>query len=98
MNPAQPDASDRLKSITPTAHNGYLLHVPGEVIAAGSATLPAPSENEKHRPERTVEVDVPHLGKMRVTYMLKKYRHYKSNYWNWLAARADLITVDEPPR
>lgn len=89
MQPTPPDASDRLKSITPTAHNGYLLHVPGEVIAAGSATLPVPSENEKHRPGRTVEVDVPQLGKMRVTYMLKKYRHHKSSHWGWLATRAD---------
>jgi len=86
--------SDRRKPIEPTAHNGYLLHVPGEVIAAGSATLPPPSAAESAKPERTVEMDVPTLGgKVRIKYVLKSYRHYKSSHWRWSAEWADLVTA-----
>jgi hypothetical protein len=28
---------------------------------------------------------------VRITYMLRKYRHYTSSYWSWVAVRADFI-------
>ncbi|MES2415201.1 MAG: hypothetical protein V4614_15455 [Pseudomonadota bacterium] len=66
--------------------------MPGQIISAGSETLPPPDERENVKPEQTVDVDVPVLGsKVRITYMLRKYRHYKSHYWSWVALRADLI-------
>lgn len=86
---------ERLKGLSPTVHNGYLLYVPGEIISAGISALPPPSEAESFKPERTVDLDVPDLGgKVRITYLLKKFRHYRSSYWNWSVVRADPV---DPP-
>ena len=66
--------------------------MPGQIISEGSATLPPPDERENVKPERTVDVDVPVLGrKVRITYVLRKYRHYRSSYWSWVAIRADVM-------
>ena len=78
--------------LTPTSHNGILMHVPGQNISDGSSTLPKPSEAEKHKPERKVEIDSPELGlRVRITYRLNTYRHYKSSYWSWSAVWADVV-------
>lgn len=92
MNIAQLDAAGRLNGRPSTAHNGFLLFVPGELIAAGSATLPPPAASENHKPTRTADIEVPELGGLvRLTYTLKLYRHHKSSRWAWQVVRADAI-------
>jgi hypothetical protein len=87
-----PDFSERLKGRTCSAFNGCLLYVPGELIAAGMNTLPVPAESENFKPQRTVDIDVPNLyGMVRITFRLKKFRHYRDSYWRWSVERADLI-------
>lgn len=89
------DTSKRLQGLTESPQNGYLLYVPGEIIAAAIRALPPPSEGEKARPERSVEVDVPDLGgKVRITYTLKRFRHHKTSTWAWSVVRADPV---DPP-
>ena len=92
MKPAPLDDSGRLNGHAPTAHNGFLLFVPGDLIADGIATLPLPAESESHRPERTADITVPELGGLvRLAYTLKLYRHHKSSRWAWQVFRADAI-------
>jgi len=90
MNAPTFPAPSHLQTLSRSARNGYLFYVSGEIIAAGSNSLPPPSPSEVYKPERHVEVEVPNLGtKMCLTYVLNEYRHHKTRTWAWTVVRAD---------
>lgn len=67
--------------------NGILAHVGGAFIAAGMNQLPMP--DAKQEPGRTVVIDVPDLGWVRITYKLDWYQHGRSGkFWHWVATHA----------
>lgn len=89
----QPDPTrpNFLKTREYTDYNGYLRHVPGQDISAGSRMLPVASEGEKHTLERKAEIYSQELNAMvRITYRLAKHKHHKTTTWSWVANWADL--------
>lgn len=84
---ARPEGQSR----TPTPENGILAYVGAEYISAGSDPLPPASEKEQSQAERHVMLDVPGLGRVKITYELNTYRHRRSTFWHWRAKRADLV-------
>ncbi|MDO9115658.1 MAG: hypothetical protein Q7U63_17925 [Polaromonas sp.] len=88
---------DIRKPSTSTTHNGLLRFVPGQFIADAHSKLPPPSVSENHKPERKVEIEIPDLGHIIITFQLRKYRHYRSSYWCWSAAWADAVDKEKSP-
>lgn len=87
-NPAIPEQPSQAVE-APPSKNGILTQVGGQHIASASLQLPAASQAEQDEPQRTVTVEVPDLGRVRITFQLNTYRHGKSRHWHWLAVRAD---------
>jgi len=69
--------------------NGWLMRIPGDVIAAGSKGLPAASAAAAS--PREIEVDSPDLGRVRIRYEAKQFRHHRSSYWGWHAVWAERV-------
>lgn len=72
-----------------TPHNGWLTYVGYEHNGLGSKTLPPPGPGVKS--PQMVDMDVPDLGRVRITYEAWTYRHHKSSNWAWRATWADKI-------
>lgn len=66
---------------------GILTWLAGGIISGGSMELP-PAGPEQPESAQAV-VDAAHLGKVRITYALKSYKHGRSKHWHWVAVRAD---------
>lgn len=79
--------------------NGILAYVGAPYVAQGCKMLPTASASEASAPRRSVVLDVPDLGPVRITYELNSYRHYKSRYWHWVSKHAERVTLasDLPP-
>lgn len=73
----------------PPAANGILAQVGGEFAAAGANSLPKP--DSKQEAERTVVIDIPDLGWVRITYKLDWYSHGRGKFWHWRAVRAERV-------
>jgi hypothetical protein len=71
--------------------------VAGQFIADAHSNLPPPSESEIEKPVRKVEIEVPDLGNVVITFQLRKYRHYRSSYWRWSASWADAMDKEKSP-
>lgn len=72
------------------AKNGILAFVGGPFVALGSRMLPPASAAESLSPRRSVVVDVPEYGRVRITYQLNSYRHRRNHFWHWVAEYAEL--------
>ena len=72
------------------AKNGILAFVGGSFVALGSQMLPKASAAESLNPRRSVVVDVPEHGRVRITYQISAYRHRRSHFWHWVAEFAEL--------
>lgn len=68
------------------AGNGVLGRVPGDIVGAAGRQLPPAREGELK--QREVVVDVPDLGRVRITYRLASHKR-RSMHWFWNAERAD---------
>jgi len=73
-----------------------LLQVPGEIVGQALQMLPSPSSAEYH--EHIVEMDVEHLGKVRLFVERRQARHHKHRHYYWHARRAELIPLRDNPR
>lgn len=72
--------------------NGILAYVGGPYVAQGSQMLPKACADEATNPLRSVVLDVPDLGPVRITYRLNSYRHRaKSKFWHWVACHAEKV-------
>ena len=69
--------------------NGWLLFVDASSNVGGCKTLQPPDADVKS--PQTVDMDVPGLGRVRITYEAKRYSVHKSTYWSWRATWADKI-------
>lgn len=67
--------------------NGVLSRIGGQYIGGTADKLPPAQAGEL--PERQVVIDVPDLGRVRITYMLARHRHYRTERWSWRAVWAD---------
>ena len=68
--------------------NGILAHIGGGYFARTGYTLPpASAEQDKHA---SVELEVPGLGPVRITYELMSHRHESGRNWFWTATFAEL--------
>lgn len=82
------------------AANGILGLVPGNLIASAMQRMPTAGPELQGEAERTVLVDVPDHGWVRLTLRLDSYKHGRSRFWHWKAVRADAESVPqnaEPP-
>ena len=71
------------------ADNGILAKIPGDLIARGSKTLPPAGAGQ---PEKmSVELDVGHLGRVRIAYRLTSSRRGKFHNWFWTASFAEVV-------
>ena len=77
-----------------SSNNGILAHVGGPHISQGSNLLPTASASEAAEPRRSVVLDVPDLGPVRITYQLNSYRHYRNHFWHWVAQHAERAAPD----
>lgn len=70
-----------------TNDNGILGRLPGELISAAMAQLPKPEE----APEKlaTTTVQVPEVGSVRITCILRSEPRLKRRYWSVLRADID---------
>ena len=86
-NPSVPGAAFANRSSTPvpTKHNGILAWVPGQIVSAGSKGLPPAGPGLQ---PQIVQVDVPDLGAVNVTYEAYQYNHRRSPMWSWRAVWA----------
>jgi hypothetical protein len=71
--------------------NGILAYVGGPYIAQGSKMPPPAAESESSQPRRSVVLNVPDLGPVRITFRLNSYRHYKNRIWHWVAEHAERV-------
>lgn len=39
--------------------------------------------------EMSIAVDAEHLGRVRIFYRRKSYRHYRNTFWHWVVDRAE---------
>lgn len=78
-------------SDTQPAKNGILPYVNGPYVVQGSRMLPVPSDKESAQPQRSVVLDVPDLGPVRITYRLNTYRHRRNHFWHWVAEHAERV-------
>jgi hypothetical protein len=69
--------------------NNLLVRIPGQCIAAGSRDLPNAATAEQDY-QRAV-VDVPGIGKVRLTYKRFSDKRARSNYFYWTVESAELI-------
>lgn len=75
------------------AENGILAKIPGDLIGRAAQSLPAAGDGQPL--ETTVEVEAGHLGRVRITYHLKRSRRGKWTNWFWAASFAEVV---EQPR
>lgn len=69
--------------------NGMLGKVGGEFIAAGSRQLPPPGSTAPKM--MTAELQVEHLGLVRIHYRLTSNKHHRSVNWWWQAHFAEQV-------
>lgn len=74
---------------------GINAHLAAEYIGAGMRQLPTPGPAEKE-PIRSVIVEVPQFGKVKITYKLSSYKHGRSRFWHWTLGRADVVEEPKP--
>lgn len=70
------------------AGNGILGRVPGPLVSHGAQQLPQAGPQELTQ-QRSVVLEVPGMGAVRITYALNSYKRGRSRHWHWLAVRAD---------
>jgi hypothetical protein len=51
--------------------------------------LPTPGLAEAGEPRRSIVIDVPGQGAVRITFELRQHRRGRSRHWSWAAVRAD---------
>jgi hypothetical protein len=73
----------------PLAENGILSSIGGEYIAAGDNQLPKACKGLES--PRTVVLEAPDQGLVKITYELDWYKHRRSTFWHWKAVRADKV-------
>lgn len=71
--------------------NGIFAAVSSDVIGLGAKQLP-PADTARDQ-TRTIVVDGGHHGPVRITFVCRRYRHYRNVHWAWGATRVD----PEPP-
>jgi hypothetical protein len=72
----------------PEGPQGILGSVPGDWIARGSKELPAPGPADTE--PRRVVLEVPRVGRVRLSYRATQARHRgKTSHWFWCAERAE---------
>ena len=76
----------------PVAGNGILVKVRADDIAAGSHLLPPAGPGQPV--ELTAVVDTPNLGKVRITYRLKRSPRKKTGIWFWTAGYAEVVAAE----
>lgn len=90
-NPAIPPQPDWTPpKFEPHPDRGILAQLNAEYIGAGMKQLPPPNPDEKE-PVRSAIIEVPHLGKVKITYKLKSYKPHRSRFWMWGMVRADVV-------
>jgi hypothetical protein len=66
-----------------------LFKIPGQYISAGSRSLPS-AETATDDPQQAV-VDVPGIGRVRLTYTRFKHKKAKTTRFFWTVESAELI-------
>lgn len=69
--------------------NGILASVPGEYIVQAEKTLPAPTPDGPQT--LTAEVDADWLGRVRIRFEFREFRHYKMTNMAWVAVHAEAV-------
>lgn len=77
---------------SPHPENGILRLVPGDMV--GAPAIPA---REGQPSPQVIVVDVPDLGRVRITFKLDHYSHGRSKTWWWRPVRADAVTPRDRP-
>lgn len=72
------------------SENGILAQISGDFIAKGGNSLPPAGSDQPQT--LTAEVEVPHLGRVRITYELMSSRHGKSRNWFWTGCYAEVAS------
>lgn len=75
----------------PPAANGILAKVPGDWISRGMQQLPPAGPELAAQAVRVVQLQVPDLGAVRITYELRSHKRARSRSWFWAATHAKLI-------
>ncbi|MCW5648334.1 MAG: hypothetical protein KIS62_01175 [Ramlibacter sp.] len=75
---------------------GILAQIPGDLISTGRQQLPPANSADKAQLTRQVDLQVPGLGLVRITFELSSYRHYRQQFWYWAARHAGTAQSDDP--
>lgn len=67
---------------------GILAQIRGDYITRASNLLPPATAGEDTH--AAVEVDVPGIGRVRITFELHSSRGRRSRHWFWTATRAEV--------
>ncbi|OUL98767.1 hypothetical protein A8M77_29945 [Variovorax sp. JS1663] len=90
LKPLEEPEPERSRQPSPFPSNGILAKIPGADVARGAQGLPTAAKGQPEQMQ--AEIDVDHLGLVRITYKLTEARHRgNTSHCFWCACYAEAV-------